>query len=246
MSFLKQILKPFVEFDEDIQKEEVKQNTSSSTSPKPIERLQEIPLPYDKASHPLIDAAQAKQVNTNIVPTYSPTGALDKPLPDHVQYFEKLIDQANASNPAFVGIDYKEFVDNKLDIDDIADEALKYRTAYNILKDSGLTKSKLLQTGQQYIDLIGRDLNNFQGAQSMKYRKEIGPKEDEIQKKATELQALQQKIIKLKGDINSLTAEVNAAREKMNTARSSFLLAGELKQNEIADELKKIDLYFNR
>lgn len=247
MSFLKQILKPFVEFDEDIQKrEEAKQNASPSPSQKPVERIQEIPLPYNESTHPLINEVKKEQSKADVIPTYSPTGTLDKPLPEHVEYFEKLIDHANANNPAFTGADYKEFIENKLDIDDIADESLKYRTAYNILKGSGLTKAKLLQTGHQYLDLIGRDLNNFQGAQGMKYRKEIGPKEEEIEKKAIELQALQQKINQLKGDINSLTQEVNVAREKMNTARSSFLLAGEMKQKEIAGELKKIDQYFDR
>lgn len=244
MSFLKQILKPFVEFDEDLNKEkEAKDKTSPPAS---MVRENKIPLPYDETSHPLIDEPEKKQLQADPVPTYAPSGTMDKPLPEHILYFEQLIDQANANNPVFSGADYKEFIDNKLDIDDIHDEALKYKTAYNILKGSGLTKTKLLETGQLYLELIGRDLNNFQGAQAMKYRKETGPKEEEIQKKAAELQALQQKITKLKNEINLLTRDVNVEREKLNTARSSFLLAGESKQNEIVEELKKIDRYFDR
>ena len=50
------------------------------------------------------------------------------------QYFERLIDEANVKNPFFQGADFKEFIDSKVDIDDISDEALKYRTAFNILK----------------------------------------------------------------------------------------------------------------
>jgi hypothetical protein len=82
------------------------------------------------------------------VPTFSPSGTLIEPLPEHVQYFEKLIDDANRSQPYFQGTDFKEFVDSKLDIDDIQDEALKYRTAYNVLKSTGLSKEKLLATGR--------------------------------------------------------------------------------------------------
>ena len=246
MSFLKQILKPFVEFDEDIQKKDEEKGNASPPSQQSPERVHDIPLPYNESTHPLIDAVKMEKSNVDVIPTYSPTGTLDKPLPEHIEYFEKLIEHANANNPAFTGADYKEFIENKLDIDDITDEGIKYRTAYNILKGSGLTKAKLLQTGNLYVDLIGRDLNNFQGAQAMKYRKEIGPKEEEIEKKAGELKALLEKVNKLKGEINSLTQEVNVAREKMNTARSSFLLAGELKQKEIAAELNKIDQYFDR
>lgn len=239
MSFLKQILKPFVEFDEDVQKkEEGKGNASPSPAQKPVERVQEIPLPYDESTHPLIDQERKEPLKTD-TSSSAPSGILDRPLPEHVEYFEKLIEEANAKNPAFAGADYKEFMDNKLDIDDIADEPLKYRTAYSILKGSGLTKAKLIQTGHHYLDLIGRDLNNFQGAQGMKYRKEMGPKESEIEKKAKELQALQQKINQLKGEINSLTLEVNATRQQMNTIRSSFLLAGEMKQKRSLPSLRR-------
>lgn len=246
MSFLKQILKPFVEFDEEVEKKvEEKPKVSPQPSPPILSKnaFDNLNITHE-ASHPLIDEIKKEDPIATLAPTYTPTGSLDKPLPEHILYFEKLIDQANATNPSFQGADYKEFIDNKLDIDDIADEALKYKTAYNVLKSSGLTKAKLLQTAQEYLELIGRDLNNFQGAQSLKYRKEIGPKEEQIQKKAEELQALQQKINKLKSEINSLGQEVTLAKEKMNTVRTSFLLAGELKQNEIAGEVKKIDQYF--
>jgi predicted nucleic acid-binding Zn-ribbon protein len=178
------------------------------------------------------------------VPTYSPTGTLSGPLPEHQQYFEKLIEEHNARNPLFQGPDFKEFVDSKLDIDDIQDEALKYTTAYNILKSSGLTKDKLLSTGQEYINLIGRDLNAFQSAQALQYKKEVSQKEQLIQKKAEELQTLSQKINALKSEINQLTQDVDLTKDKLNTTKNSFLLAGEKKQKEIQTELQKIARYF--
>lgn len=178
------------------------------------------------------------------VPTFSPSGTLVKPLPAHVQYFENLIDEANRSNPLFRGADYKEFVDSKFDIDDITDEALKFQTAYNMLQGTGLTKEKLLTTGQEYINLIGRDMNAFQGAFAMKYRRELQPKEAQVQKKAEELQALVQKMNALKAEINQLTQDMNLAKEQLKTTKASFLLAGENKQVEIDAELQKIAQYF--
>jgi uncharacterized protein (DUF3084 family) len=170
---------------------------------------------------------------------------LIEPLPEHVQYFEKLIDDANRSQPYFQGTDFKEFVDSKLDIDDIQDEALKYRTAYNVLKSTGLSKEKLLATGQEYLNLIGRDMNAFQGAHAQKYKKEVGQKEELIQKKATELQALAQRINVLKAEINQLTQEINLTKGSLDTTKNSFLLAGERKQQEIESELHKIMQYFS-
>lgn len=250
MSFLKQILKPFVEFEEDEKK--------ISNSPPPALHPQvsvpqptqpvtvpDIPTPEaPPAEHPLITGSSSIEVLPDQTPTYSPGGTISAPLPEHQQYFEKLIDEANIKNPLFQGTDYKEFVDSKVDIDDIADEQIRYRTAFNVLKSTGLTKEKLLSTGQEYLNIIGRDLNAFQSAHSQQYAKEVRQKEVLIQKKAEELQALTLRLTALKGEINSLTQDINLTKEKLNTVRQSFLLAGENKQTEIQMELDKIASFF--
>jgi septal ring factor EnvC (AmiA/AmiB activator) len=135
-------------------------------------------------------------------------------------------------------------VDSKIDIDDITDETIKYRTAFNVLKSTGLTKEKLMSTGQEYLNLIGRDLNAFQSAHANQYQKEVKQKELLIQKKAEELQQLTQKINVLKSEINSLTQDINLTKEKLNTTKNSFLWAGENKQKEIQTELEKIAQMF--
>ena len=239
MSFLKQLLTPFVEFDEDKKKELAKKNNVPATSNPRTE-----PPGAENAEHPLIKGSNPVTDTPEQVPTYSPAGTIDGPLPEHEQYFEKLIDEANITNPFFQGTDFKEFVESKVDIDDITDENIRYRTAFNVLKSTGLTKEKLLSTGQEYLNLIGRDLNAFQSAHAQQYKKEVGQKEQVIQKKAEELQALAQRINVLKAEINQLTQEINLTKEKLNTTKNSFLLAGEKKQNEIQSELQKIAQYF--
>lgn len=202
------------------------------------------PLANVPTQHPLVTGSSSAAQVPDQVLTYSPSGTLVEPLPEHVLYFEKLIDDANRTQPFFQGTDYKEFVDSKLNIDDITDESLKYRTAYNILKSTGLTRDKLLSTGQEYLNVIGRDMNAFLGAHSQQYRKEVGQKEVLIQKKAEELQALAQRMNALKAEINGLTQEINLSRDKMDTVKNSYLLAGERKQKEIEAELQKIAQYF--
>ncbi len=225
MSFLKQLLTPFVEFDENESKQ--KQNAEAKKNvPAQEARQAPAPQPAMPAEHPLITGSQsAVAPAAEQIPTYSPSGTLSVPLPEHVQYFEKLIDDANKTQPSFQGVDYKEFVDSKLDIDDIQDEAIRYNTAFNVLKSSGLTKGKLLSTGQEYLDLIGRDLNAFQSAYAVQYGKEVRPKEMLVQQKAEELQQLAQRINVLKGEINNLTQEINVTKDKLNTTKNSFLLA---------------------
>lgn len=253
MSFLKQLLTPFVEFEEDKNKVPATGNKpvaapatpiTPSSAPAAVPTPPAIPPTDENARHPLINGSNS-QVNAPLqTPIYSPAGIIAGPLPEHEQYFEQLIAKANAQNPLFQGTDYKEFVDSKLDIDDIQDEALKYKTAFNVLKSTGLTKEKLLATGQEYLNLIGRDLNAFQSAHAQQYSKEVRQKELLIQKKAEELQVLTQKINALKTEINQLTQNINLTEDKLNTTKNSFLLAGENKQNEIQTELQKIAQYF--
>ncbi|TKK69289.1 hypothetical protein FC093_08200 [Ilyomonas limi] len=247
MSFLKQLLTPFVEFDEDAKKKEAaKGNTPAAPAAQPAQPAAPATVPPagENAHHPLIDGESKTPDISNQIPTYSPSGTISKPLPEHQQYFEKLIDDANRTNPFFQGADFKEFVDSKLDIDDIQDEALKYKTAFNILKNSGLTKEKLLSTGQEYLNIIGRDMNAFQSAQALQYNKEVRPKEQLIQQKAEELQQLTLRINALKSEINAFTQDINLAKEKLSTTKNSFLLAGENKQKEIEAELQKVARYF--
>ena len=252
MSFLKQLLTPFVEFEDETKQGPAKPNPPATAPTSPVVPAPStdffpapaVPAAPENAQHPLINGPAAPITIPDHVPTYSAGGTITGPLPEHEQYFERLIDEANARNPLFQGTDYKEFVDSKLDIDDIQDEALKYQTAYNVLKSTGLTKEKLLSTGQEYLNLIGRDLNAFQSAHAQQYQKEVRPKEELIQNKAQELQTLTQRLNTLKAEINQISQEITLTKDKMNTTKNSFLLAGENKQREIQTELQKITKHF--
>jgi len=238
MSFLKQLLTPFVEFDEEKKKETVSVVPPAKPSTPPVVKVEP-----ENLKHPLITGPPQSTIPPAI-PAYSPDGTIIAALPEHEQYFEDLIDQANLTNPMFKGSDFKEFIDGKMDIDDITDESIKYKTAFNVLKSTGLTREKLFSTGQEYLNIIGRDLNAFQSAHTNKYNNEVKSKELQIQKKTEELQSLTQRLNSLKAEINNLTQDINLTKEKLNVTKNSFLLAGEKKQAEIQAELKKIAEYF--
>lgn len=245
MSLLKQILSPFVEFEDD-KKEPVKENTLPVVPAYRAPALTVTPdykAPIEEnAEHPLITSTNVKAASQT--QATAPRSVISTPLPEHVQYFEKLIDEANEKNPFFQGTDYKEFIDSKFDIDNIADEATRYKTAFNVLKRTGLTKERLLSTAQEYHNIVGRDLNAFQSAHSQQYQKEVRQREQLIQKKAEELQALSQKMNALKKEISQLSQEITETKDKLDLTKNSFLLAGENKQNEIQTELQKIEQYF--
>jgi chromosome segregation ATPase len=242
MSILKQILSPFVEFKEDKKKEWVKEAKPAQV----VAPTYTAAVAEENVEHPLITGTNTVvNVSETTQPKPAPTqSTLTTALTEHQQYFEKLIDDANTTNPMFQGSDFKEFIDSKFDIDNITDEETRYKTAFNILKRTGLTKERLLSTAREYHNIVGRDMNAFQSAHSQKYQKEVKQREQLIQKKAEELQALSEKINALKKEISQLSQEMTETKDKLNLTKNSFLLAGENKQQEIQTELQKIEKYF--
>ncbi len=238
MSFLKNILKPFVDFnpeeDNEVSAEESKLQQKSDIK--------------EKASVP--DNAEYTNTGNNTAAaspaaTYQQTGAAKSaPLNDYHKYFENLIEEANAKNPMFQGTDFKEFIDSKVDVEAITDEGTKYKTAFNVLKRTGLTKERLVTTGQEYIKLIDQDLKGFSDAYNQQYKADVEQKEQLLQKKAEELQALNDKISALNQEMTQMSQQVVQNKEKLNTNKIAFISVGEEKKKEIQDELQKINQYF--
>lgn len=234
MSLLRNILKPFVEFKlEEVNEAALKQNN-----------LQQKSENKEKAGNS-DNAAYINTANESAYKTSQPSGASrSAALNDYHQYFENLIEEANAKNPAFQGTDFKEFIDSKVDVEAIADEGTRYKTAFNVLKRTGLTKEKLVSTGQLYIKLIEQDLKGFADAYNQQYKTGVEQKEQLLQKKAEELKALNDKISALNEEMKQMSQQVVQNKEKLDTNKNAFISAGEQKKNEIESELQKIDQYF--
>lgn len=160
------------------------------------------------------------------------------------KHFDDLIEEANAGNSIFQGTDFKEFIDSKIDVDAIADEGTRYRTAFNVLKRTGLTKDRLISTGREYINIIERDLSGFADAFNNQYDAEVKQKEGLLKKKTDELQALTEKITSLNKEIKEMSEDVRQSREHLTANKELFNSAGRNKIKEIQEELKKINEYF--
>ena len=183
--------------------------------------------------------ANTTPVQTGAAPTGNASSA------GFEKHFEELINEANAKNPMFQGTDFKEFIESKIDVEAIADEAMKYRTAFNVLKRTGLTKERLLTTGQEYINIIDRDLTSFENAFNQQYKTDVEHKEQLLKQKAQELQALSEKISALDTEMKQMSQQIVQSKEKLNTNKNFFVLAGENKKQEIKTELQKIEAYFS-
>jgi len=226
MSFLKNILGAFVEVEED-KTNGAQQNKVKSSPANPSAEKEK-----------LTDRRAAED-------TFNSSGSSTASVAKYQKHFQELIEEANNSNSLFQGTDFKEFVDSKSDVEGIADEATRYRTAFNVLKRTGLTKDKLVTTGREYLNIVDRDIKAFESVYLDQYKTQVGQKEQLLQQKAQELQTLTEKIESLNNEMKQMSQEIVAGKERLTANRSSFVVAGENIKKEIETELKKIDEYFS-
>lgn len=234
MSIFKYILSPFVEFKPDDNKE-----AESELKPQPAQNSTVLP---DVNATPVTSTASLNNSQPAQVSPVSGTSAI---TPDYQKHFEDLITEANLNNANFQGTDFKEFIDSKFDVEAIADEGTRYKTAFNVLKRAGLTKERLMSTGRDYINIIENDIKGFESAYTQQYKTNVEQKDLLLQKKAAELQELNKRIAVLNQEISQMSQEIVQSREKLNSNKQSFTLAGEHKKKEIQNELQKIDQYFS-
>ncbi len=236
MSILKNILGAFVEF-----KEEEKTEPAEEVKVQTTQKNQAESIPIPSAGN--TNAASTSPISASTSTISSSTGSAD--ASEYKKHFEDLIEEANAKNPLFAGTDFKEFIESKTDVEAISDEETKYKTAFNVLKRTGLTKEKLISTGQEYINIINNDIKAFDNAFAQKYKLDVEQKEQLLQQKAQELQVLNEKISALNQEMKQLSQEVTQGKEKLNSNKNLFISAGEGKKKEIETELQKIKQYFS-
>jgi chromosome segregation ATPase len=235
MSILKYIMSPFVEFKDD------ETQPSKALKTEKIEKESKTPGMDDLNVSP----SPVADTNSNSLVSSSQSSVSPFKPAAYQKHFEELIEDANARNPLFKGTDFKEFIDSKIDVESITDEETKYKTAFNVLKRTGLTKEKLVTTGQQYINLIDHDLKGFNEAYLQQFKTEVEQKEALLTKKTEELRLLNEKITALNNDMKKLSQEINESRGKLTSNKDAFISAGESKKAELKAELQKINQYFS-
>ncbi len=235
MSLFKSILRPFVEFDD----KDAGEKKHADLPEQPLQQQLPDPVVGSPTSAPLA-ASVASQ--SPVAPVAQP--AAGKSAVQYEQHFNNLIEEANTTNPLFQGTDLKEFIDSKIDVQAITDEATKYKTAFNVLKRTGLTKERLNQTGREYINVIDRDLKAFEHVYLEQYRNNVELKQKTLEKKNQELQELTKRIASLNNEIKQAEAEITQSRQTLNSNKDAFMQAGENKKKEIEGELLKINQYF--
>jgi chromosome segregation ATPase len=159
------------------------------------------------------------------------------------KHFEKLFDQTNLPGP-----DYYEFMKMMETLEvHIKDEKARMSATYASLTIQGLTKEKLVQTANQYKEVISKDKAQFEKIANDKSEKEIGQKrkdfaglEETIKRHSEMIQKLTQEISDSQIAMGKLKATITEEESKLSKNKQGYLLACEAMMKKISDDITNI------
>lgn len=154
------------------------------------------------------------------------------------QYFDKLFNDANLPGP-----DYFEFAKMTQAMSGIADENLRYSSAFAGLTVQGLDKQKLLDTANAYLKILATDAANFSNTVDAALAEKVQAKQQEIVTKQQRIEQLQREIADLQHQVQLLYAEVKENEEKIENNTGGYKRASEDLTQQIQLDIEKIKQY---
>ena len=151
------------------------------------------------------------------------------------QYFDKLFNDANLPGP-----DYFEFAKMTQAMAGIADEKLRYSSAFAGLNVQGLDKNKLLETAAAYLKILETDASNFSSTVDAALAEKVQAKQQAIVNKQQRMEQLQREISDLQNQSQLLHAEVKENEEKIESNTGGYKMASENMKQQILLDMEKI------
>ena len=125
----------------------------------------------------------------------------------------------------------------------ILDEKARYCAAYAGLQVQGLDKQKLLQSVQEYQQLLDADAIAFNNTVNAALQEKVLAKNETIEKAKNEIQQLSQQILQLQQQITVMTDEIAENETKLESNKSGYTSALESFHAKLAGDIEKIKQY---
>lgn len=151
----------------------------------------------------------------------------------------------------FDGPDFQEFTDALKEVASLPmDEKTKFTTIFISFKVQGVTKARLVDTGTKYIDLINKQVADFNNEIETVMKSDVSTKQTQADKLTKENADLEQQMITLtekknrnSESIKALTNEINDQVISLNSKKTAFESAAKEFIGNINDNLTKIQTY---
>ena len=158
------------------------------------------------------------------------------------QHFDELFEKANLPGP-----DYFEFSKMCQAMNTLTEE-IKFPAAFGGLQVQGLTKEKLVESANHYINIIDEDASKFNSAIDQKILAEVQNKRSAAEKKRKSISEreemiknLQQEIANEFSEISKLESEALDQEQKANQKSMTYKAACEARKVIISSDLQKIN-----
>lgn len=218
--------------------------------------MQEVQVPKKKSALDFLKGAFIQEELTPERPQQSafvPSSTAVTPVVQHNAGIEKATKSLQESLVAncLDSYDYLKFKNTVQDLaGDIADERLRYKTAYSAAKAMGITPDKLVQTANHYIMVLDQELKNFNEAVDDQVEtrvvsglNKLKDLDTEITAKNTQIQALNAEITSLSTQRAALATKVNEDKNVIETNKNGFLTAQASLVEGIKNDIKKLSSY---
>jgi chromosome segregation ATPase len=132
------------------------------------------------------------------------------------------------------------------------DESTRFQSAYAMAQTMGVTKQKLLESAQFYLQILGAEQAKFNEAHAQQRQKLIGGREDEIkthesaiQQKTEQIQKLTQEIEQHRQQSEKVRADIQDSTIKIETTRSDFEASFAAVAGSLQQDAQKIQQYLS-
>lgn len=166
-----------------------------------------------------------------------------KAAPELTEVLFKAMEQNNIE-----GFDYLEFKQSLNSLKKMPmDDQTRYQSAFAMAQTMGVTVERLMQTGQHYLNVLKQEEQKFEAAVNNQKTRQIGEKEQQIQKLEETIKAKAEQIKQLTVEIEAdqtkakqLKQEITEASLKVETTRSNFVASYEALVQQIRSDLENI------
>lgn len=144
--------------------------------------------------------------------------------------------------------DYLKFKQSVRALEDLnLEESIRLKSAFSTAQTMGLSKEKLLQSIQSYLNVLQKEQNQFSIALKNQIDNKVKTTEDRKVKYQKEADAIDQKIEKLKRDkleyleaVKTLDQQILATSEKIDETRKQFIKTYDYFKGVIEEDMNKV------
>jgi len=182
-------------------------------------------------------ATNTTPVVENTVTTSIPVTTYANPSDEIKQHLKALLEERNLPGP-----DYLEFNKTQLSMANIIPvQEIRYKASFSALQAQGLTKDVLLSSAAKYKNILSEELNNFDAVFKQQYSESVETLNTQIAQKQQEALDLSNQLMKLQAEVEEMKIQARNSESNLTTRRNEFASGVKLLQQEIDDEVQKIN-----